>query len=119
MTEDLRNKSTAKKLLNEYESHKNDIYYKSVMDIIVRANKNIFKEEKGMNDVLWEIFEERIRNEMMSPEVQQQIREERQEAMREGRKEGLQEGRKEAEQEIVRLKEIIYSLEQKLIAQGA
>lgn len=41
----------------EYEKHKDNRLYKSVMDIIVRANQNRFQEVKHMCDALRELME--------------------------------------------------------------
>ena len=60
LTDDLRNKKTVDKMLEEYGKHRNNIYYKSVMDIIVRANGSMFKEECGMCDAMMEILKDRI-----------------------------------------------------------
>ena len=60
LTNDLKNGTTLDRLIKKYKQHKNDIYYKSVMDIIVRANKKIFMEENKMCDAMMEILQDRI-----------------------------------------------------------
>ena len=49
------------KLLEAYEEHMNEGLYRSVMDMIVRANKKKFKEAEEMCEALEELLYERFK----------------------------------------------------------
>lgn len=52
---------TAERLLNEYEKHKDETLYRSVMDIIVKANVKKFQEVKEeMCDALMELMKDEL-----------------------------------------------------------
>lgn len=54
---------TKEKLLDEYGKHKQDKRYKSIMNLIVKANKSVFEEEdKDMCEALEEIVMERMKD---------------------------------------------------------
>lgn len=65
LTNDLDSNKTIEKLANEYEKHDTDELYKSVMNIIIRANKERFKEAKDMCEALRELFADEL-NEKVS-----------------------------------------------------
>lgn len=57
LTNDLREKAEAENIINEYEKYNHSKLHKSVMDIIVRANEEKFKEVRtGMCDALVELM---------------------------------------------------------------
>lgn len=56
LTDDLKNEKEARYLVKEYEKHKNNKLYESMMDIIVRANYREFQEVKGMCKALEELM---------------------------------------------------------------
>lgn len=59
LTDDLKEKETAEKMLREYEKHKKDKLYESVMDIVIHANEQIFEEAKGnMCNALMELMKD-------------------------------------------------------------
>lgn len=60
LTNDLSERETAEKLLKEYGKHKKDGLYRSVMDIIVRANRGKFEEVRGMCDALMELMKDEL-----------------------------------------------------------
>ena len=64
LTNDLKQKAETEWLVSEYQKHKNHILYESVMDIIVRANRNQFEEENTMCAALEELFEEMMQDKM-------------------------------------------------------
>ena len=72
--------------MEEYQKHTKDKLYQSVMDIIVRANHEMFEEAKEMCDALRELF---------ADEFKENRREGLQAGLKEGRQEGLQKGRSE------------------------
>lgn len=51
---------TTKELLADYSRHKDNILYKSIMDIIVRANREKFREAKDMCDALLELMQDEL-----------------------------------------------------------
>lgn len=67
LTNDIHDPSIVNTLISEYEKHQKSNYYKSVMDIIVHANKKAFKEVtvvcKALEDLYWEVHGERIMKE--------------------------------------------------------
>lgn len=60
LTNDIRKKEIIDQMIEEYVKHKDDIYYRSVMDIIVRANEKMFEEGREMCDAMMEILKDRI-----------------------------------------------------------
>ena len=78
ITNHLENRHTAEKLIKQYQKHDQEELYQSVMNIIIQANQETFKEEKSMLEVLREIFKDEL--------------EEKREA---GRKDGRKDGRVE------------------------
>lgn len=56
LTNDLSNKDTINKLTEDYAHHKRDELYKSVMNIIVRANYEQFEEGQNMCEALSELW---------------------------------------------------------------
>ena len=69
-------------LATEYEKNRNNVLYKAMMDVIVRANKELFEEvkEKDMCEAIRELFHDEIQA---------------------ARLDALQEGRAEARYELV------------------
>ena len=59
MTTNLTRKE-AEELISAYEGHEKDNLYKSVMDVIVRANEKEFEEMKRMCDALLELMKDEI-----------------------------------------------------------
>ena len=64
LTNDLKQEAETERLISEYQKHKNHTLYESVMDIIVRANRNKFEEENTMCAALEELFEEMMQDKM-------------------------------------------------------
>ena len=61
LTNNIKKKETVKKLVTEYGKHQNEGLYKSVMNIIIRANPRKFdKEDKDMCEALMEIVADKI-----------------------------------------------------------
>ena len=59
-TNELEQNETAEKLLEEYSKNQANALYRSVMELIVRANKQKFEEVKGMCDALRELMKDEI-----------------------------------------------------------
>lgn len=60
LTHDLKETAMAKRLIAEYEKHKESGLYKAVMDIIVRANRKKFEEVKDMCEALEELMKDEL-----------------------------------------------------------
>ena len=61
LTNDLKRKEEANKLFEEYGKHSDSSLYKSVMDLVVRANKEVFEEASGnMCDALYELMKDKF-----------------------------------------------------------
>ena len=69
-TNELEQNETAEKLLEEYSKNQANALYRSVMELIVRANKQKFEEVKGMCDALRELMKDEI-----DAEVKKQVQE--------------------------------------------
>lgn len=62
LTNDLKNKEEADELFEEYGKHSDSNLHKSIMDLVMRANKDVFKEAKGnMCNALYELFEDEFK----------------------------------------------------------
>jgi len=61
LTNDIKDPETIREIIAEFRKHEKDKLYRSLMDMIVRANKEIFKEEEDMMcDALRELYQEEI-----------------------------------------------------------
>lgn len=92
---------TKERVYNEYQKHKNEKLYKSVMDVIVKANKKVFnRREEEMCQALFDIYKEDLM-EMAMKEVKKIVREEAMEEAKElVREEVKDEVRNEVNDEI-------------------
>mgnify|MGYP000455952693 FL=1 len=70
LTNELEQNETAEKLLEEYSKNQANALYRSVMELIVRANKQKFEKVKGMCDALRELMKDEI-----DAEVKRQVQE--------------------------------------------
>ena len=61
LTNDLKNAEDAEKLLRAYKNYQNDNLHQSLMDIIIEANKDVFKEVRGMCRALYELMEDEFK----------------------------------------------------------
>lgn len=74
LTNDLQDKRIVNQLLEDYKAHKGDIHYSSVMDVIMRANKEMFfKEDEKMCQAMMEFLQDRI-DEMVDKSKEDGIR---------------------------------------------
>ena len=88
LTNDLKKKEEADRLFKEYGKHSDSKLHKSVMDLVVRANKEIFKEARGeMCDALMELMDDII-----------------QEKVNEGQKKGISIGLEKKLLELIEIK---------------
>ncbi|MBM6971221.1 3-isopropylmalate dehydrogenase [Mordavella massiliensis] len=101
LTNQLDGEPDAELLVEEYQKHTKDKLYQSVMDIIVRANHEMFEEAKEMCDALRELFADEFKENR-----REGLQEGRQKGLQEGRQEGLQKGRSEINRLILKLSEL-------------
>ncbi|MDY5846092.1 MAG: hypothetical protein SPJ92_06110 [Bariatricus sp.] len=81
---DYKEKEEFMEVLERYERKKDSIYYQAVMDIILRANRNVIEEERNiMCDALRELYEEWFADE---------LEERRRKAVAEGIEQGIERG---------------------------
>lgn len=77
LTDDLKSGEQTEELLQDYQKHKNEGFYESMMDIIVNANENTFKkEERKMSGALMRIMQDTIDKEVaarVEKEVAEQV----------------------------------------------
>ena len=83
LTDTLTETDTAQKLLEEYNRHKQDSRYESMMDLITNANLKLFKEMDYMCETLLNIMREKLKDEIDA---------EKDLAMKEGRNDGIEQG---------------------------
>ena len=96
LTFDLKDRSLINKISREYRKHRNNELYKSVMNIIIRANREQFEEGKDMCEAIVELFQDEIdaaRNEGLIAGRNEGLIAGRNEGLIEGRNEGLVTGR--------------------------
>lgn len=78
LTNDLKKTEEANRIIQKYEKHRDEKLHQSMMDIIVKANEELFKEAGSMCEALLEICEElygdRIKKQC-EVKVMEQIRE--------------------------------------------
>ena len=62
LTNNLKEENDVVELATEYEKNRNNVLYKAMMDVIVRANKELFEEvkEKDMCEAIRELFHDEI-----------------------------------------------------------
>ena len=76
LTNDIKDPETIREIIAEFRKHEKDKLYRSIMDMIVRANREMFKEEEDMMcDALRELYQEEINAaaERKVQEVAQQV----------------------------------------------
>ena len=91
LTDDLQSVEEANNILDKYEGHQKENLYKSVMNIIVNANKGVFKEATEMCEALLELMQEKLEEKL----------EEREKA---GRIEGRIEGERKVKIHLIQTK---------------
>lgn len=69
LTDDLKNQEQAERLLKEYHAHRDENLYQSMMNIIIKANKTVFKEEENMCEAIMEIAREKMQEEFEAIEA--------------------------------------------------
>lgn len=92
LTNNLNDAKLVDKISGIYSKHQKDERYKSVMNVIVRANREKFKEVTDMCEALREIWAEdfeRARSEGLKAGMEEGIREGKKVGIKEGIKEGI------------------------------
>ena len=78
LTNDIKDPEMIREIIAEFRKHEKDKLYQSIMDMIVRANREMFKEDEDMMcDALRELYQEEINAaaERRVQEVAQQVTE--------------------------------------------
>ena len=60
LTDDLKSTEEANKILSKYKGHQKDNNHKSVLNIIVNANKEMFEEAKEVCEALLELMKDEL-----------------------------------------------------------
>lgn len=60
LTDSLDEPERAKKLIDEYEKHKNNNLYQAVINVVMRANKKTFQEARSMCEALRELIKDEL-----------------------------------------------------------
>ena len=74
LTNRLESPATVDKLTAEYQKHKDQNLYQSVMDIIIRANREKFEEARNMCEALRELFADELEEKLEEQEAMLQER---------------------------------------------
>ena len=83
LTDEMADREETRQLVKEYEKHKDNKLYESVMDIIVRANQEEFEEVKGMCKAL---------EELMADVIEAREKEASERGLEQGMQQGMQQG---------------------------
>ena len=76
LTNDLKSTSDAELLFTEYEKHKDSNLHKSVMNLIMKANKEVFKEARNnMCEALMELMEDVIEEKFAAGKLEGRLEE--------------------------------------------
>lgn len=94
LTDDMKSGKEAEELVRIYEKHQKNTLYESVMDVIVKANHEKFKEVSGMCQALVEI---------MQPYIDEQVELRVKEQVELRVKEQVEKAEEKAEEKIIRL----------------
>lgn len=140
LTNNLREKNVARRMLTEYENHRNNALYSSVLDVVVKANEKVFKQEdNNMCELLEQIINEKMEKKLAAIEAAEaaaratveaaeataraaveaaetataEATEKAEKALLKGRNEGMKQGRLQVQQHTAfNLKKINFSVEQ-------
>ena len=136
LTNNLREKNVARRMLTEYETHRNNALYSSVLDVVVKANEKVFKQEdNNMCELLEQIINEKMEKKLAAIEAAEaaartaeanaraavkaaeaataEAAEKAEKALLKGRNEGMKQGRLQVQQHTAfNLKKINFSVEQ-------
>ena len=91
LTNKIKEKEQIQSIIEDYGKHKNDKLYEAVMNLIVRANKENFKEVKNMCEALEELLKDKIE-------------EREKKATQEGLQRGIQQGEQQKLMDLIQKK---------------
>lgn len=95
LTDDIKSAKEAEELVRVYEKHRKNTLYEAVMDVIVRANYEKFKEVSSMCQALVEIMQPYI-DEQVGLRVEKELKKiaerEMERAMEQGMEQGIEQG---------------------------
>ena len=75
LTNDLKEREEARKLLEKYSERQQEYLYQSMMDVIVKANIELFEEVDDMCDALMEIVKPKVEAKVQAALEEGRIRE--------------------------------------------
>ena len=88
LTNELKSPEIMGRLLEDYQKHKENTWYQSAMDIIVRANEKKIKEDKEMAcDALMELM-----TDLMADQLEERLREGMEKGIEQGIEKGIEQG---------------------------
>lgn len=92
LTNKLENKEEVQRLIDEYQKHRSNKLYESVMNIIVKANYQEFEEVRGnmckaLEELMADVIEERVKE-----QVEERVKEQIEERVKEKQKEAIGKG---------------------------
>ena len=91
LTDDIKSAKEAEELVRIYEKHRKNTLYESVMDVIVRANYEKFKEVSSMCQALVEIMQPYI-DEQVGLRVEKEEKKIAERGMKRGMEQGIEQG---------------------------
>lgn len=97
LTNKLERMEDARELVSEYKNYKENTLYQSVMEMIVRANREKFQEVKEMCSALEELMKDEM-DALREKSISEGLAEGRAKGLAEGRAKGLVEGRAEGQE---------------------
>lgn len=103
LTNDLQDRSLPDTLFRKYQPKQHNILYKSVMNIIIRANNELFRREKPMCEALMELMQEEmdaLREQCMT----EALAEGRAQGIAQGMAQGITAGRLEGKKDLIQKK---------------
>ncbi len=109
LTNRIRTSKTATQLIHEYEEHRQNRLYESVMEIVVQSNRSKFQEVDSMCQALYDLFKDQLEQKAreMAEEKVEQIVEEKVEQMAEEK--AVQMAEELAEQKVAKMSADIFS----------
>ncbi|MBE5885002.1 MAG: 3-isopropylmalate dehydrogenase [Lachnospiraceae bacterium] len=91
LTDDISSFEEVQEIMDQYELHRHEKLYKSVIELIVSANKEIFREVREMREIVRILYDEEL-EEARVKAMEEGVAEGRAEGIAKGRAEGIAEG---------------------------
>ena len=102
LTDDLKDPDAVKELTKAYRGHHENTLYRSVMNVIIKANEELFKEESGVCEAIIDLFRDEYDKGIADAKelgVSIGVQRGREAGRKEGREVGREEGRKAGREE--------------------